>query len=90
MRTLESLLLGNAFRYGKSHGAKDRLEVLSDDDIRKSMSENNISDYSIETLLKTFYHFIIITAETFAVALSQRQLYLKELQQRLLNFLKGN
>lgn len=33
------------------------LKYISDEEIRKSMSQRNVSDYTIETLLKMFHHY---------------------------------
>lgn len=38
-------------------GQKIELKYISDDEIRKSMFERNIPEYSIETLLKMFHHY---------------------------------
>ena len=38
-------------------GQKIELKYISDDEIRKSMSERNAPKYSIETLLKMFHHY---------------------------------
>lgn len=38
-------------------GQEIELKYISDDQIRKSMSERNASEYSIETLLKMFHHY---------------------------------
>ena len=38
-------------------GQEIKLKYISDDEIRKSMSERNAPEYSIETLLKMFHHY---------------------------------
>ena len=38
-------------------GQEIKLKYLTDDEIRRSMSERNAPEYSIETLLKMFHHY---------------------------------
>lgn len=38
-------------------GQEINMKYISDDEIRKSMSERSVSEYSIETLLKMFHHY---------------------------------
>ena len=38
-------------------GQEIKLKYITDDEIRRSMSERKASDYSIETLLKMFHHY---------------------------------
>lgn len=38
-------------------GEEIKMKYISDDEIRKSMSERNAPEYSIETLLKMFHHY---------------------------------
>ncbi|MDE6010968.1 MAG: NmrA family NAD(P)-binding protein [Muribaculaceae bacterium] len=38
-------------------GQKIELKYISDDELRKSMADKNVPEYSIETLLKMFHHY---------------------------------